>query len=254
MFEQNTAFISNDPIATVLADTALEYLTRKVEDPELREKLTPTHPFGCTRTLISSNYYPALQRENVHLVNSGVEAITATGIRSTDGTERPADAIVLCTGFHAADYLRGVEVVGSGGRELHEHWNGLPRAYHGIAVPGFPNFFMMYGPNTNQGGNSILLMLEAQAEFIARALEATGESGAAWLDVTPEAMAQHESELKADLSETIWEGGCSTYFHSAAGEVVTQLPHTSSWYAKATEQIDRGHFTFGGHLTFGGMG
>lgn len=246
MFEQTTAFMADDPMAATLAATALEYLRRKVPDAGLRADLTPTHPFGCTRTLISSNYYPSLQCDDVDLVTTGIEAITRTGIRTVDGTERPVDTIVLCTGFHASDYLRGIQVTGRGGEELHERWNGLPSAYHGLVVPGFPNLFMLYGPNTNQGGNSILLILEAQAQFVAAALGATREAGAAWLDVTPEAMAEQDCELRRDLAGTVWAGGCTTYFHTAAGDIVTQLPHTSGWYAEATERIDRRHFTFGG--------
>lgn len=246
MFEQTTAFLADDPMAATLAATALDYLHRKVPGAELRAKLTPAQPFGCTRTLVSSDYYPTLQRDDVELVSSGIEAITSTGIRCNDGSEREADTIVLCTGFHASEYLRGIEVTGRDGVHLHDRWNGVPSAYHGIVVPGFPNFFMLYGPNTNQGGNSILLMLEAQAQFVASALEVARRAGADWVDVTPAAMAQYEADLRFDLAGTVWAGGCRTYFHSAGGEVVTQLPHTAGWYARATEAIDRSHFTIGG--------
>ncbi len=245
MFEGTTVFLSGDAVAQSIAAVAREYLDRSVADTALRAQLTPRHRFGCTRTLISSSYYRAVQRDHVEVVTDGVERITEGGIRTVDGTERPADTIVLCTGFHAGDYLRGIEVVGRDGLELHEHWSGVPRAYHGVCVPGFPNFFMLYGPNTNQGGNSILLILEAQAQFVASALEAMRDAGASRLEVTEAAMARYVAELRRDLARTVWVEGCTTYFHNAAGDVVTQLPHTAGWYRQATEEIDRGDFTFG---------
>ncbi len=246
MLESTTLFIRDDPLAATLASVSRQYLEDEVPDVGLREQLVPTHPFGCTRVLISDDYYPALGRDDVEVVTTGIDRITPGGIRTTDGTERPADVIVLCTGFTAADYLPGIDVRGRDGEELHDRWGGVPCAYHGLAVPGFPNFFMLYGPNTNQGGNSILLMLEAQSQFVAAAIEATREANATWMDVTPEAMADYERQLRDDLSATIWAGGCTTYFHTPAGDIVTQLPHKSGWYVKATDAIDLAHVTFGG--------
>ena len=246
MFEETTAFLSGDPGAEAIANVARGYLDRKIADPVLRTKLTPDYPFGCTRTLISSNYYPAVQREHVDLVTASIERVTSTGIRTADGMERPADAIVLCTGFRAAEYLCGVEVTGRNGTSIHDHWGGVPRAYHGIAVPGFPNFFMMYGPNTNQGGNSILLILEAQAEFVANALGAIRARNASSIEVAPEAMVHYERDLEQELEKTVWAEGCTSYFHNDSGQIVTQLPRTSGWYRKATQQLIHDDFIFGG--------
>jgi len=187
-----------------------------------------------------------VQRDDVDLVTDAIAVITPTGIRTVDGAERPADVIVLCTGFRAGDYLYGIDVAGRGGVDIHEHWAGVPRAYHGIAVPGFPNFFMLYGPNTNQGGNSILLMLEAQAQFVASALEAMRERDASSIEVSPAALQHYSQELERNLATTVWAGDCATYFHNAAGDIVTQLPHTSGWYREATKAIDSDDFVFGG--------
>jgi cation diffusion facilitator CzcD-associated flavoprotein CzcO len=246
MFEQTTAFLTGHPSVASLAAVAQGYLERKVADPELRARLTPDVPFGCKRTLISSAYYPAIQRPDVELVTTGIERVTPDGIRTTDGVERPGDTIVLCTGFRASEYLCGIDVAGRGGTTLAEHWAGRPRAYHGICVPGFPNFFMLYGPNTNQGGNSILLMLEAQADVVAATLRATRDAGAATAEVTPEAMRRYARQLEADLARTIWADGCDSYFRNAAGDIVTQLPRTSGWYREATRAIDPDDFVFGG--------
>lgn len=246
LFEQTTAFLAGDPSVEAIASVARDYLERKVHDPQLRAKLTPGYPFGCTRTLVSSDFFPAVQRDGVELVVAGIERITSTGIRTVDGFDRQADTIVMCTGFRAAEYLRGIDVTGREDVGLHDHWAGAPRAYHGIVVPGFPNFFMLYGPNTNQGGNSILLILEAQAEFVASALTHMRAADAPSIEVTGTAMARYERELERDLLRTVWSQGCTSYFQNAAGLTVTQLPHTSGWYREATRQIDPEDFAFGG--------
>ncbi len=210
-------------------------------DPELRRRLTPDYPFGCKRVLISSDFYPAVQRDDVELVTTAIERITAEGVRTVDGRERPCDTIVLCTGFRAADYLLGLEVTGRGGVTLRDHWAGVPRAFHGMAVPGFPNLFFLYGPNTNQGGNSILLMLEAQGGFVAGAVEAMRDRGLASVEVSGPAMGRYLDELERALATTVWRG-CATYFHSPQGEIVTQLPHTAGWYAEAVRHFDPADF------------
>ncbi|MDQ6697611.1 MAG: NAD(P)/FAD-dependent oxidoreductase [Actinomycetota bacterium] len=230
LFESNLSFLRGDPSGTALARVCTEYLDHKVVDPALRAKLRPGYPVGCKRTLISSAFYAALQRDDVELVTEAIERVTADGIRTVDGVERDCDTIVWSTGFRATEYLRGVEVTGIGGQDLHQKWDGVPRAYHGMAVPGFPNFFMLYGPNTNQGGNSIILMLEAQAGFIADALATMEASGATEVEVTEEAMDRYTTELLTNLDKTVWTDGCDSYFRTAGGDVVTQIPHTSSWY------------------------
>lgn len=230
LYETNRAFLRGDPSAELLEQMATDHLDRRVADPALRARLRPDYPVGCKRTLVSSTFYPALQREDVDLVTEPIERITTDGLRTADGVDWPCDTIVWSTGFRATEYLRGVEVTGRGDRDLHGHWNGVPRAYHGMAVPGFPNFFMLYGPNTNQGGNSIILMLEAQASFIADALTTMAAEGAVEVEVTDEALAAYTTELIAGLDRTVWTDGCDSYFRTTAGDVVTQIPHTSTWY------------------------
>lgn len=118
----------------------------------------------------------------------------------------------------------------------------MPRAYHGMAVPGFPNFFMLYGPNTNQGGNSIIVILEAQAQFVASALEAMRGAGTARVEVRSEAMQRYVADLEAALERSVWSGECHSYFRTPAGDIVTQLPHTAGWYQERTERFDPDDF------------
>jgi cation diffusion facilitator CzcD-associated flavoprotein CzcO len=237
LFEQNTAFISGSPFSELLAEVARSYLERKVPDPELRARLTPDYPLGCKRVLVSSDFYPAIQRRDVELVTDRIERITPGGILTSDGRLRECDTIVLCTGFRASEYLSGIDVVGRNGERLHDAWSGVPRGYLGMAVPGFPNFFMLYGPNTNQGGNSIILILEGQAQFVAATVESMRALDASSVDVLPESMQSYMDELAGALEKTVWRGGCASYFRADGGQIVTQLPHTSKWYCDRTMQF-----------------
>jgi cation diffusion facilitator CzcD-associated flavoprotein CzcO len=250
-FESATTFFTGDPTGAAIEMFARDYLARKVPDPELRARLTPDYPIGCKRALVSSAFYSVVQRDDVELVTSRIERIGPGGIRTVDGTERPCDTIVLCTGFHAAEYLRGIAVTGRDGTDLHRRWARVPRAYHGLAVPGFPNLFLLYGPNTNQGGNSIVLILEAQARFVAEALRAMQEEGATAVEVRTEAMARYVEDLTTALEGTVWNGGCDSYFRAAGGEVVTQLPHTSGQYRLQIERFPTGDFELSGGLSAG---
>jgi cation diffusion facilitator CzcD-associated flavoprotein CzcO len=243
-FESATTFVHGDPVGALIADIARGYLERKVPDPELRARLTPDYPLGCKRTLISSAFYPAIQRHDVTLVTDRIERVTPTGIVTGDGTERPCDTIVLCTGFRATEYLRDINVSGRGGTDLHDHWKGVPRAYLGMAVPGFPNLFLMYGPNTNQGGNSILIVLEAQARYIAEAVRTLRERDATSIEVRPDAMRRYVDALEASLADTVWSDGVDSYFRTGAGDIVTQLPHSAGWYCERTARLELHDFTF----------
>ncbi len=237
-FESATTFVHGDPVGALIADVARGYLERKVPDPDLRAKLTPDYPLGCKRTLISSAFYPAIQRDDVELVTDRIERVTPTGIVTVDGTERPCDTIVLCTGFRATEYLRGIDVRGRSGARLHDRWSGVPRAYLGMAVPGFPNLFMAYGPNTNQGGNSILVILEAQARYVAEAVRLLADERAASIEVRPDAMQRYVDALEASLADTVWSDGCASYFRTSAGDIVTQLPYAAGWYCERTATLD----------------
>lgn len=242
MFEQATSFLRDDPVAALLTEVANSYRERKVADPVLRARLQPDYPIGCKRTLVTSAFYPALQRDDVDLITAPIARLTTSGIRTADGIDWPCDTIVWSTGFRAAEYLYGIKVTGTAGRDLHRQWAGVPRAYHGMAVPGFPNFFMLYGPGTNQGGNSIILILEAQAGFIADTLRAMDAAQADAVEVTDVAMQRYTAALLAALDTTVWTGGCDSYFRTAAGDVVTQLPHTSHWYCQQIARFPAADF------------
>lgn len=237
-FEGVTLFVLGDPVAEVVTKLALDHLADAVADEDLRAKLTPDYELGCNRTLVSSELYPALQRDDVAVVTDPIRRFTPEGVVTDPDVLHPLDVIVLATGFRAGEYLHRIEVTGVGDSTLHECWADARRAYLGMTVTGFPNLFVFYGPNTNQGGNSIILILEAQAAYIRDALAKMRRHGIDALDVRPDVFDAYDAETQAAMADTVWTTGCSSYFTDATGRVVTQLPHTSGWYAQRTAEVE----------------
>jgi len=236
-FENTIAFRHGEQGAEQLRAVALSHLEYRIKDDELRSKLTPDYPFGCKRTLVCSDFYKAVLRDNVELVTEGIARVHAEAVVTEDGRTRPVDAIVLATGFRATEYLAGLDVVGVDGRRLHDDWSEVAHAYLGLTVSGYPNFFMLYGPNTNQGGNSIIVILEAQARYVLGALRAMRWRRVRAVDVRRDVMDEYNRELQDALSGTIWSDGCRSYFTNANGKIATQLPQTSRWYARRTRRF-----------------
>jgi cation diffusion facilitator CzcD-associated flavoprotein CzcO len=236
-YEGATFFRLGDPTAAIIADLAREHLAL-IADEDLRAKVTPQYALGCNRVLVSSDYYPALQRADVELVTDEIERVVPNGVVTAGGRVRELDALVLATGFRAGEYLTGIDVTGRDGDRLHDRWSDAPYAYLGMTVSGFPNLFVFYGPNTNQGGNSIILILEAQAAYVRRALAAMERAGLVAVDVRDDVLAEYDRATQDEMARTVWGTGCNSYFTNPAGRVVTQLPHTSAWYARRTEVFD----------------
>jgi cation diffusion facilitator CzcD-associated flavoprotein CzcO len=210
-------------------ELARSYLERKIADPELRAKLTPDYPVGCKRPLISRDWFPALTRPNVRLVTEPIVEITEDGIRTADGEEHLVDTIIFGTGFKANQYLAAVEVYGRGGRRLHDDWRDGAEAYLGLSVSGYPNLFLLYGPNTN-GVNSILFMHEAQAHHVLGALRAMTRWRIGSVEIRRRVMDRYNRRIQAAMAETVWLAGCRSYFRAPSGKVVTQLPYSGGRY------------------------
>ncbi|MGB5326383.1 MAG: NAD(P)/FAD-dependent oxidoreductase [Pseudomonadales bacterium] len=180
---------------------ALRELRTHIADPELRKILTPDYPIGAKRMLVSDNYYPALARENVRLQTSLIEKITSSGIACRDGSSEDFDIIIYGTGFQTNPFLAGIDVSGAAGKRLNEHWQEGAHAYLGVVTHGFPNFFMLYGPNTNLGHNSILIMSEAQARYIAQTIIGIKRRGVRQLEVKPEVESVYNRKLQEKLAQ-----------------------------------------------------
>jgi cation diffusion facilitator CzcD-associated flavoprotein CzcO len=208
---------------------ARSYLERKIADPELRAKLTPDFPVGCKRPLISREWFPALTRPNVRLVTEAITEITPDGIRTADGEEHEVDTIIYGTGFRASEYLTALDIYGTNGRRLLDDWRGGAEAYLGLTVSGYPNLFLLYGPNTN-GVNSILFMHEAQVHYVMGALRRMTRRNIAALDVRRSVMDRYNGRIQDAMEGTVWTAGCSNYFRTPGGKVVTQLPYSGGRY------------------------
>jgi cation diffusion facilitator CzcD-associated flavoprotein CzcO/acetyl esterase/lipase len=213
-------------------------LRLQVGDPELRRRLTPDYQIGCKRVLISSDYYPAMTRPNVELVTDPVREITETGVVTADGVERVVDVIVFGTGFTANDLLAPIRIRGLGGRPLEDAWHDGAAAYLGISVSGFPNLFIMYGPNTNLGAGSIIHMLESQMNWILGALREMTRTGAFCLDVRETVQSAFDREVQERLRRSVWESGCTSWYRTPSGRVVNNWAGTMSEYRRRTRRFD----------------
>jgi cation diffusion facilitator CzcD-associated flavoprotein CzcO len=213
------------------------YIDKQFKDhPELRTAVTPTYPYPGKRPIFASTFYPALKKGNVELVPRAVASVTRSGLVDSEGVERPVDVIVLATGFQPTNYVARVRVVGRDGRTLQEHWAGEPRAFLGITVPGFPNFFMCYGPGTN--GGEIVSMLEAQAEYAVRVAKRMQRERVTAVEVKPRYEARWYRWLQSKMEGTSWTMS-HNYFTSATGKVVTQWPYGNTIYGVMTRVFGR---------------
>jgi cation diffusion facilitator CzcD-associated flavoprotein CzcO len=219
------AFKGRGLMYRLLTHMARSHLKEQVHDAALRARLRPAYPMGCKRILISSDFYPALAQENVELVAQAATAFTADGVVSADGAVRRVDAIVCATGFNTLEPLADLPVRGRDGRLLAAAWRDGPEAYRGVLVAGFPNLFMLLGPNTGTGHTSVLIPIEAQARYTLACIEELDRRGAASLDVRPEAMAQHNAALQKRLARTVWASpACTSWYKNAAGKVLGLYP------------------------------
>ncbi len=216
-------------------ELARSYLMRKVADPELRAKLTPDYPAGCKRPLMSRDWYPTFALPNVSLETTAIAELTERGVRTADGVEHPVDTIIYGTGFTAADYLASIDVYGTGGRRLADAWSDGAEAYLGTLVAGYPNFFTLYGPNTN-GVNSIIYIHEAQTTFVRHILDVMNRRGARTVEVTPDAQRRYNDEIQAAMAGKVWLA-CDNYFRHPSGKVVTQFPYSGRTFFERTRKL-----------------
>ena len=227
---RGVGFVLNKKILEVGERLALSHIRRQVKDLALREKVTPNYRMGCKRVLISNDYYPAIQRPNVTLETEGIAGVSTRGIVLADGRTIDLDAIVLGTGFHAADAVAPFRVVGRGGVVLNDAWKDGAEAYLGTAIAGFPNLFLIVGPNTGLGHNSMVYMIEAHIAYIAGALDAIFAQNLSSVEVRPEKQRAYNDEIHPRLERAVWgTGGCSSWYRAQNGR------NTTLWPGFATE-------------------
>jgi cation diffusion facilitator CzcD-associated flavoprotein CzcO len=240
--------IHNSKTLQRLERLAKGLLARQVADPELRAALTPTYTPGCKRLLQSNDYYPALQRPNVTVSTEKIIEVQPRGLVTADGVLHEVDTIIYGTGFRVTSSPMAEKVHGLEGRTLKEQWAGTGmQAYCGTTVPGFPNYFMMAGPNTGIGHTSLLVMIEAQIAHVVGALCALRERGADVVDVRPEVLARWTAEVQAKAAGTVWNsGGCSSWYLDAAGRNTTLWPDYTFRFVRRTRQFDAEDYILSG--------
>jgi cation diffusion facilitator CzcD-associated flavoprotein CzcO len=210
-----------------------------VPDAALRARLTPNYSIGCKRILVSNDYLPALTRPNVELVTCAVSEVREHSVVGADGVEREVDAIIYGTGFRVTDPPLAGHVRGRGGRTLAEVWDGSPQAHAGTTVAGFPNLFILMGPNTGLGHNSVLIMLEAQIEHVLSALEHMRERDAAAIEPRAEAQAAYVAEVQRRMAGTVWTaGGCASWYLDRTGRNSTLWPDSTWRFRRRVKRLD----------------
>jgi len=228
-------------IASVVTRIATRHLRKQVPDPALREKLTPDHPIACKRVLFSEDYFPALTQPNVTLETESITEITANGVRTADGTVHPADVIIYGTGFKGTEFLWPMRVRGRDGRDLSAAWADGAHAFYGMAVPDFPNLFMIYGPNTNLGVGSIIAMIESQARYVCQAVRLLADRPGHVLEVKAEREDEFNQDLQDRLDRSPWHF-CSSWYRNAAGRITNNWPGTVTSYRRRVRTLDPGDY------------
>jgi cation diffusion facilitator CzcD-associated flavoprotein CzcO len=218
---------------------AVRHIRQQVPDPELRAAVTPDYTIGCKRVLISNDYYPALARKNVNVVTSAIERVDRTGVVTADGVHHEVDCLIYGTGFQVADPFPPGTIIGRGGVDIVDTWRNGAHAYLGTSLPGYPNFFMLVGPNTGLGHNSMVFMIESQIEYVLGALAAMKQNRADSIEVRPHVEASYNERIQQQLGRAIWSvGGCkSWYLDPRSGKNTTLWPGFTWRFRRATARF-----------------
>ncbi|MHA6493606.1 flavin-containing monooxygenase [Pseudomonas borbori] len=217
------AFINFPGLMGLFRSGFIRHLADHIADPELRTRLEPDYPMGCKRILISNDYYPALAQANVQVVSEAIREVNAGGIVTADGHQHACDVLIFATGFAASEFLAPMQITGLDGVELNQRWKEGAEAYKGISVSGFPNLFLLYGPNTNLGHSSIIYMLESQFRYVLSCIETLRERALRYLDVKPQAQLRFNRQVQTAVQRTIWAQGCDSWYRNDSGK------HTNNW-------------------------
>jgi len=247
LFEALTYGFTNKPwVLKPMQALANRYRRQELGDrPDLMAKSTPDYQIGCKRVLFTNNWYPTLARPNVELIAGGVPRITPHGVVGSDGIEREADVIIWGTGFHHLDFVAPMEIYGADGRELTEVWGDTPEAYLGTTVSGFPNMFVLYGPNTNHGSGSVPYLHECQFNYIVDAIKRLRDGGYRYLDLEPGVQKRWRAEIDKRSIDTAWtRGGCTNWYINENGVNTNNWPGPWLEYMRRTRTIEPSEYRF----------
>jgi cation diffusion facilitator CzcD-associated flavoprotein CzcO len=238
-------FVVDRRILRLAARAGRRHIRAQIADPGLRAKVTPDYEPGCKRILLGDDYYPALARPNVSLVSERIREIRERGIVTSDGQERPADAIVLATGFRTTELLTPLRILGRGGVDLNDAWASGIEAYLGTTVTGYPNFYMLTGPNTGLGHNSMVFMIEAQLDHVLGLMHELDRRGRGHAEVRAAAQERFNAALAPRFEGSVWSSGCHSWYLDARGKNVTLWPGFTIEYWLRTRRVDVRDYAFG---------
>jgi cation diffusion facilitator CzcD-associated flavoprotein CzcO len=230
-------FAVNPKLMTLVQGIARSHIKKQIADPALRAKVTPDYTIGCKRILISNDYYPALAQDNVEVITDSIAEVRANSIVDANGVERKVDAIIYGTGFKAQDPMPRGTVFGKDGVDLLDAWKDGPEAYLGLSVAGFPNFFMLVGPNTGLGHNSMVFMIESQVAYVMDALKTMKARQLRAVDVKPDAQVSFNKGIQGKLTKTVWTSGCKSWYVDANGKNTTLWPGFTFVYRGKTRRF-----------------
>lgn len=219
------------------------HIRKVVKDSKLRHRLMPDYPIGCKRILISNQWYETLTQPHVDVIHTGIQEITENGILDTDGNLREVDTIIYGTGFAATEFMAPMQIAGLDGRTLKDTWKDGAEAYLGLTVSGFPNFFMLYGPNTNLGHNSIVYMIESQVNYILDAIQTLIKNKLLFTNVRAEVQHEFNQNIQEKMKKTVWAQGCTSWYQTADGKNTNNWPGFTLEYRQRTRRFDIENYT-----------
>jgi len=233
------SFLGDRVVREYLERIARRHLERSVKDPKLRAALTPRYQIGCKRILLSDDFYPVFKRSNVELVTDRITEVREHSVVTQDGAERRVDVLIYGTGFHVTEQFIGMKLFGRNGLEIHDAWRNGLSAYLGVSVSGFPNFFMLLGPNTGLGHNSVVLMIEAQVRYVINCLKLMRKRNISAMEVRAESQKHFAANLRDHMARTVWQsGGCHSWYQDVrTGENTTLWPGSVIQYFRAMRSV-----------------
>lgn len=214
------------------------FMRRHVKDPAKRKKLLPDYKIGCKRLLISNDWFPAVNQDHVDIITDGIEQMTENGVITADGTEHKVDAIIYGTGFKATDILAPIHITGLNGLELNDAWKDGAEAYKGTCVSGFPNLFILYGPNTNLAHSSIIFMLESQFRYVMQCLRMLLDPGLHYMNVKASRQKELGDTMQERLQSSVWVAGCDSWYMNEAGRITNNWPGFTFSFRLLTGKLD----------------
>lgn len=238
------AFTRFNSLLEIFAWQAKRFAKSQVKNPQKLRHLIPDYKIGCKRILISNDWYPAVDQPHVELVTKGIERVVEDGIVTEDGGLHKVDAIIVGTGFAASEFLSPMEITGRKGMSLNRAWARGSEAYKGITVSGFPNLFMLYGPNTNLAHNSIVYMLESQVRYVLSCIQTLRAQPGSAMDVKPDRLRDFSATIQQKLQHSVWESGCQSWYLDKNGKNTVNWPGFTFTYRKATRQVDPEDYEF----------